>query len=158
MQIRWDEEGWHFEEMDPFEIGLLRELPASALLDDEAARERILSSPTHGADAEADQEWREHVVPGLAELFRSNVDVVVDDLAAMRTHGEESSVHIPAKNARAWIHTLNQARLALGAMHGVTEADIEGRRRTRSRAKAKALMQIEVYGMLLGLLLAHTEI
>jgi hypothetical protein len=158
MQIRWDEEGWYFEEMDPFAAELLRELPACAVPDDDAARERIFTSPTGGADATADQEWRENVVPDLAALFQSHVDVVVGDLAAMKTEGEEASVHVPVAHARAWIHTLNQARLALGARHGVTDDDTAGRRKTRSRAKAYGLMQIDFYGMLLGLILGHTEI
>ncbi|MEQ1853077.1 MAG: DUF2017 family protein [Chthoniobacteraceae bacterium] len=158
MQIRWDEEGWYFEQMDSFPAGLLRELPACAVPDDEAARERIFSSPTGGADATADQEWSENVVPDLAALFQSHVDVVIGDLAEMKTEGEASSVHVPVVHARAWIHTLNQARLALGARHGVTDDDTAGRRRTRSRTKAHGLMQIDFYGMLLGLILAHTEI
>lgn len=158
MQVRRDEEAWHFEEMDPFVVELLRELPGCAVIDDDKARRRICSSPTQGADKEADQEWRENVEPEMRELFQSHVDVVVSDLAAMKAEGESTSIRIPAANARAWVHTLNQARLALGAKHDVTENDVQGRRKARTNAKMFALMQIDFYGMLLSLLLQHTEI
>ena len=158
MEIRWNEDEWCFEEMDPFVCELLRALPSCALLDDDVAHGRIFSSPTRGADKEADQEWKETVTPELRELFQTHVDVVISDLATMKIDGESSSLRIPAANACAWIHTLNQARLALGARHGVTENDVEGRRKPRSKAKAHALMQIDFYGTLIGLLLTRTEI
>jgi hypothetical protein len=158
MHVHRDEEAWHFEGMDPFVVELLRELPGCAMMDDDKARRRICSSPTHGADQEADQEWRENVEPELRELFQSHVDVVVSDLAAMKTEGESSSIQIPAANARAWVHTLNQARLALGAKHDFTESELQGRRKARTNAKLFAVMQIDFYGMLLSLLLRHTEL
>ena len=158
MEIRWNTDEWCFEEMDPFVCELLRALPSCALPDDDAAHERIFSSPTQGADKESDQEWRENVIPELREHFQAHVDAVISNLNAMTTEGELSAVRIPAANALAWIHTLNQARLALGARHGITGSDIEGRRKPRSSAKAHALMQIDFYGTLLGLLLARTEI
>jgi hypothetical protein len=158
MQIRREEEAWNFEEMDPFVAELLRELPGSAVPDDDKSRQRVFTSPTAGADEEADEEWRENVEPELRELFQSHVDVVVGDLAGMKTDRETSSLRIPDANSRAWIHTLNQARLALGAKHGVTDADTAGRRKNRQPAKAYALLQIDFYGMLLSLLLRHTEL
>jgi len=158
MQIRWDEDGWHFEEMDAFVLGLLRQLPGCAAADDDAAQARIFSSPTQGADMQEDQDWRENVTPELRELFQSHVDTVRADLAHLKTQGETSSLAIPAANARAWIHTLNQARLALGTKHGVTEDDIEARRKVRGNAKAYALLQIDFYGMLLGMLLSRTDL
>ena len=158
MEIRLDEAGWHFGEMDSFVIEMLRELPGRAATDDDAARARIFSSPTDGADAQEDQDWRENVTPELREFFQSHVDVVRGNLAQLKTDGATATLSIPIANARAWIHTLNQARLALGARHGVTEDDIEVRRKPRSEAKAYALMQIDFYGMLLGLLLSRTEL
>lgn len=158
MEIRWDEDGWHFEEMDSLVLDLLGQLPGCALTEDEAAEARIFSSPTAGADAQEDEDWRENVMPELRELFQSHVDTVRGDLAHLKTEGETSSLHIPVANALAWIHTLNQARLALGAKHGVTEDDIEARRKVRGNAKAYALLQIDFYGMLLGLILSRTEL
>jgi hypothetical protein len=158
MEIRTSEKGWVFEDIDPLIGELLRGLPGCAAVDDEATRARIFSSPTGGADREIDEEWRENMEPDMRELFQSHVDVVVGDLAAMTEKDDSSTLSIPAKNARAWIHTLNQARLALGAKHGVTEEDTAGPKRRRASAKTFALMQIDFYAMLLSLLLGQTEL
>lgn len=158
MEIRSSEKGWLFEDIDPLIGELLRGLPGCAAVDDDAARRRIFSLPTAGGDAEADQEWCENVVPEMRELFQSHVDVVTGDLAAMKEAGDSFTLNIPVQNARAWIHTLNQARLALGAKHGVTDDDTAGRKRRTTGAKAFALMQIDFYAMLLSLLLGQTEL
>ena len=157
MEIRMSDQGLVFEEMDPFIVELLRSLPACASTEDEAAHRRIFSTPTNGTDAEADRDWRENVEPGMSELFKSHVDIVAADLGAIRQQADAYTLTVQAENARAWVHTLNQARLALGARHGVTDDDTGGRRR-HTGAKAFAIMQIDFYGMLLSMLLAWTEI
>lgn len=157
MEIRANDEGWIFEDIDPLIGQLLRALPGCSATDDEVARRRIFTSPTAGADPEADEEWRENVEPDMRQLFQSHVDVVAGDLAEMTEEEGSLTLDIPVQNARAWIHTLNQARLALGAKHGVTDADTSGRRKRHSSAKAFALMQIDFYAMILSLLLAQTE-
>ena len=160
MEIQSSDEGWVFSEMDPFIAELFRILPASAAPDDDASRKRIFSAPTRGRDAAAanlNRDWSEYVEPDLRELFKTHVDIVAADLARMKGGEESSTLGIPVKNARAWIHTLNQARLALGARHGVTDDDTAGRRRPRG-PKAFAIMQIDFYGMLLSALLEHTEL
>lgn len=151
------ERGWVFAEMESLIVELLRGLPACADPDDEASRRRIFSAPTGGADAVADREWHEEVEPEMRELFQSHVEAVAADVAGIQQTGESFSLSIPAENARAWIHTLNQARLALGARHGVTDDDTAGRRRPRG-PKAFAIMQIDFYAMILSALLEHTEI
>ena len=157
MEVRTSEEGWVFAEMEPLIVELLRGLPACADPDDEASRARIFPTPTAGDDPETDREWREENEPEMSELFQTHVDVVAADLAAIRHEGDVFTLGIPAVNSRAWIHTLNQARLALGARHGVTDDDTAGRRRHRG-AKAFAIMQIDFYGMLLSMLLSRTEL
>ncbi len=157
MEIQVSEEGWVFAEMEPLIVELLRGLPACADPDDEASRRRIFSTPTAGDDPQADSEWREEVEPEMRELFQTHVEVVAADLAAIRQNGDAFTLSIHAKNSRAWIHTLNQARLALGARHGVTDDDTAGRRRPRG-PKAFAIMQIDFYAMLLSMLLERTEL
>ena len=160
MEIQSSDEGWVFSEMDPFIAELFRILPASAAPDDDASRKRIFSAPTRGRDAAAanlNRDWSEYVEPELRELFKTHVDIVAADLALMKGEEESLTLRIPAKNARAWIHTLNQARLALGARHGVTEDDIEDRQ-PKNAAEGFALMQIDFYGTILSLLLSRTEL
>ena len=158
MELRWDDDGWHFEEMDSLVTELLGHVPSCAMIQDDAAEARIFTSPTQGADASDDQDWRENVVPELRELFQSHVDIVRGDLARLKTEGGHSAIDIPAANGRAWIHTLNQARLALAAKHGITEEEIEARRKVHGVDKSYALLQIDFYGMLLGLILSRTEL
>jgi len=157
MEIRTTDEGWVFADMDPLIVDLLRGLPDFAATDDEAARARIFSSLTGGADPGADREWREDVGPELHALFKNHVDVVSSDLRTIQGEGDAFTLTIALENAQAWIHPLNQARLVLGAIHGVTEDDTAGRRR-HSGAKAFAIMQIDFYGMLLSLLLSRTDL
>lgn len=157
MEIQMREGGWVFAEMEPLIVELLQGLPACADPGDDAARRRIFSAPTAGADPQADRDWSEEVEPEMRELFRTHVDVVAADLVAIIQDGKKSTLGIPDGHARAWIHTLNQARLALGARHGVTDDDTAGRRRHRG-AKAFAIMQIDFYGMLLSMLLERTEL
>ncbi len=157
MEIQISEEGWVFCEMEQVIVELLRMVPAAAAPDDDAARKRIFSAPTGGADADADSEWREYVEPELRELFKTHTDVVAADLSAMEEKDETFTLRIPAAHGRAWIHTLNQARLALGARHDVTDDDTNGHRR-QSGAKGFAIMQIDFYAMLISMMLGNTEL
>ena len=157
MEIQISDEGWVFDDMDRVVVELLRILPACAAPDDDAARKRIFSAPTGGADADADSDWREYVEPELRELFKTHTDLVAADLSALEEKEESFTLRIPAAHGRAWIHALNQARLALGARHDVTEDDTNGRR-PHSGAKGFAIMQIDFYGMLIAMLLGNTEL
>lgn len=157
MEVRNDDEGWVFREIDPLICELLRILPDCAAPDDDAARKRIFTTPTAGEDTAADEDWHEYIEPELRKLFKSHTDIAAADIATMDRQGDLFTLTISLANARAWIHTLNQARLALAARHGLTEADTEGRNRLDGE-KGFAVMQIDFYAMLLSLLLSRTEL
>ncbi len=157
MNIVWGAKNIVFSEFDELITNLLRQLADCAETDDDAARARIYSSPTRGADEEMDDEWREHVEPGLRELFASHTDLVRADLATL-AEAENATLTVPTSHAAAWVHTLNQARLALAARHDITQADMEGERPPKTHDTAFAMLQIEIYGAILGLILQHTEI
>ena len=157
MEIRNEEDRWVIEEIDPFIAELLRILPECAAPDDDPARKRIFTTPTAGQDTAADEDWHEYVEPQLRELFKSHTDIAAADIAAMEMRDDLASLTIPFANGRAWIHTLNQARLALGARHGVTESDTEGLGRLNGE-KGFAVMQIDFYAMILSVLLSRTEL
>jgi hypothetical protein len=158
MNFLWDEGDVVFGELDEFWSELFRRLPESAATIDEPVRKRLFGGPTGGKDPDADAEWKEVVEPELDELFQSHVEVVAADLENMREIEGEMTLRVPAEHIRAWIHTLNQARLAIGARNGVTEEDMEGRRAFDSQEKGFAMLQIEVYGVVLGFLLRHSEL
>lgn len=158
MRIEWSSEQVIFSEIDAFIADALRQIPICASSCEDKAIARLYPAPTGGVDEDADEDWREHVVPGLNELFQSHIGVVVKDLAEMREEGESFTLTFPAGHTRAWMHTLNQARLALGALHDITEADMEGRTKVADVEKSYALFQIEIYGFILSLMLQHTEL
>jgi hypothetical protein len=114
------------------------------------ARARIFPTLTGGREPEADEDWREYVEPDLKRLFQDALDVVEEDLKKL---GPDSSrkgqaLRIPVKNLEAWIHALNQARLALAARHGFTEKDMDGRVPIEGDDRALALFQVHLYGFL----------
>ena len=157
MIIQRQEDEIVFRGVDSFFEELLRQLPESALPGDAASRARIFTPLTGGRDREADAEWQELNEPELRELFKSHLDVVADDLKNLTGEEDDRSVSFPLNHVPAWIHTLNQARLAIAARYGFTEDDIEGRVDV-SPKKAVILRQIEIYAELLGFLLQHTDL
>lgn len=158
MNIRWDDGDVEFGALNGFLSDLLRRLPLCAEAEDEAARGRLFGSPTGGKDLAADADWKEIIEPELEQLFKSHLDIVAEDLQLMREENGECSLRVSGDHLRAWVHTLNQARLALGARHEITEDDMEGKREIEDEAKGFALLQIEIYGLVLGFLLRHTDL
>jgi hypothetical protein len=158
MNFQWEDGDVVFGELDDFWTELLRRLPETAAVQDEPARRRLFGGPTGGADPDADAEWQEVVEPELRELFQSHIEIVERDLQNIREVDGERCLRVPAEHLRAWVHTLNQARLAVGARNGITEDDMEGRRAFDTQEKGFAMLQIEVYGLVLGFLLRHTDL
>ena len=158
MNFQWEDGSVVFGELDEFWTELLRRLPESAAVYDEPAQRRLFGGPTAGNDPESDAEWKEVVEPELRELFESHIEVVERDLQNILEIDGDTSLRVPADHLRAWVHTLNQARLAIGARNGITEDDMEGRRAFDTQEKGFAMLQIEVYGLVLGFLLRHVEL
>lgn len=147
-----------FGELDEFLGNLIQRLPECAESESEAARKRLFGPPTAGRDPEADEDWREVVEPEMRELFQSHIDIVTEDLQGLEKHDGEHVLRVPVEHLPAWVHTLNQARLALGAEYDVTEEDMSGHNLLLTdQSKGFALLQIEVYGLILGVLLRHME-
>ena len=130
-----------FEEIEPFFLDLLRQLPGDADPgDNAAARDRLHGSPMSAADDgdEFIDDWREHIEPEIRDLFRSARDIVAGDLAPLPasgmapTDGEQQFnpaafvptrhiLEIPPGHAEAWLSILNQARLVIAAKRGFEE-------------------------------------
>jgi len=157
MKMGWDEDAFTITELDPLTAELLRRIPGCASADDDAARRRIFPSPTGGTEEEADADWRETVEPELHELFASNVETVQGDLKKMEQVEEGMRLTVPVKHAPAWIHTINQARLALGARHHISEDHMNGVEMPPDPQDAFAVFQVEFYGAVLSFLIYHSE-
>ena len=90
-----------FSLISPWELKTLRSIPGFADPSGvPGAKERLFPDPVIEADADPDHlaDWREYVVPDLADLFRSSLDVITSDVA----NAEEAEVvEEPAGKSRA---------------------------------------------------------
>ena len=157
MKMGWNEETFTITELDPLTAELLRRIPGCASTEDETTRRRLFPTPTGGNEEEADAEWRENVEPELQELFATNVETVEADMKMMEETEEGMQLVVPINHAPAWIHTINQARLALGARHNITEENMNGHAMPKDPQDAFAVFQVEFYGVLLSFLVYHAE-
>lgn len=136
--------------LDLFCAELLRQITSCARVEEgDPAADRIFSAPTLGKDKEADAEWKELVEPDLRELFESALDTVDRDLASFRQQPgvRVETLRIPISHLRSWVHSLNQARLALGARYGIDEKDMDEIGLGRD-ARSLAIFQIHFYGII----------
>jgi hypothetical protein len=138
--------------MDLFCIELLHQIRLSAKVDGDAkVQERLFPSPTGGRDHETDEEWREYVGPGLQDTFDSNLAVIEQDLRNFpppTPADDRHTLHVPIDHLDAWIHGLNQARLAIAARYDFTEKEMEASIPMEGDTRALALFQVHFYGWL----------
>jgi hypothetical protein len=156
---RIDEQTIAIEDLDLFLCELLQQIPVSAdPSGSESACSRLYSSPTHGAEPEFDEEWKEYVEPEMHQQFESALDVVREDMSDLPS-GEGDAHHtlfVPVDHLESWIHALNQARLALGSRYEVTEEDMDSIP-TGGDERALAIFQIHLYGYLQERFLTELE-
>ena len=129
---------------------ILQIVPSASATDDPAVQHRLYSSPSGGREAEFDEDWKNYVKPDLQNIFRSAQEIVEGDLKRFDPDesDESSTVRIPVKNLEAWIHTLNQARLAISARYDFSEEEMEKRVSVGGDARGLALFQVHFYGFL----------
>ena len=136
--------------LDPFALDLLRQIAGCASDDDPAAQARLFPSPTNGAEGQLDHDWKNYVEPDLRRLFQSSLEVIEEDLESgvSGSSSKARTLQIPIAHLDAWIHGLNQARLAIVARHGFSSAELEGETPLEGSARALALFQTHFYGFL----------
>ena len=131
---------------------LLHQIRSSAEPGDSlAVKQRLFPAPTREKKSDFRQEWKEYVEPELAELFASHLDVIEKDLQGFPQEDDDKrrhTLHIPVKHLEAWIHGLNQARLAIAARNHFTERDMDGPIPLEGDERALALFQVWFYGIL----------
>ena len=112
--------------LPPLFVELLLELPFLLAADPpEAVRRRLFPDP--GADEAINAEWRRAQHPELFALLADAQAIVRDDLASLAPSKEMPwwTLEVPAAHVNAWISALNAGRLAHGALHEVTQRDME---------------------------------
>lgn len=147
--------------LDPLLADLLRQIPASADPgDNENARARLFSSPTHDLEEiEMLEDWREYVAPELAQLFQSSIEVVAADLQRLHVDPKNgnASLSLTLDRLESWVHGLNQARLALVARHEFAEDEMEKFLPLTGGERPLALLQVRFYGILQELFLRELD-
>lgn len=142
--------------LDEFLAGILREIP-SAGTPSEANEARLFPCPTSGAEPEADEEWNQFVRPELEQLFADHRQLVARDLQGLRDCGARGlEVDIPIAHLGAWIHSLNQARLALTELHALQEKEVD-EENPQFGLRGVVVFQVQFYGLMQEWLLAHTD-
>lgn len=111
---------------EPFAVILL-ELPELFKKASADPRVKTRLFPDAYDDLEANDEWRKHVTPETEHLFQSATTLVCNDLKTLAREPLRRSFKLTIRKTslRAWVTSLNAARLSLGAIHRVTEEDME---------------------------------
>lgn len=152
MEICREQEMLVVRELDPFLAELLRQIPASARVDDSAAVEaRIYSAPAAASERELCREWKTYVVPELQRLFQSATERVALDLEQLLSCKPMANctLRVPLAHADAWLSALNQARLAIAARYSFTDHELRDQYRSPLGSRRDlALFQVNFYGFL----------
>ena len=134
--------------LDPVLLDCLHALPEILdQRDQPAARQRLLPDPT--TDPAINADWQQAIAPELRHLFVAAGDTVVRDLTGITPGGE---LTFAAEHLNAWMSALNEARLILGEIFHITDADMETTEFDVTTAKGLAVFRIHVLGYFLQLL------
>lgn len=143
----------------PLLAGFLREIPALLGADQpDAVRRRLYPDPS--LDEEVAAEWRRAQHPELFALMADSKRIVEHDLVSLHRPKRKRSfrLEIAAAHVAAWISALNAARLALGAVHEVTAADMDPGREPTYDERGLAILRIDLYGWLQATLIEATPL
>jgi hypothetical protein len=154
-----DEKHVQIAGINPYLAVCLFELPeVLAKRDHPSAHDRIFP-PLTGTDATFDGEWHDLVGPDLRHLFVSAGETVVRDLTSMREdplREKHMQVIFPVEHVPAWMSAVNEARLILGALHQITEDDMNQEEPNPDDPKTLAILKISILGELMGYLVDFT--
>jgi hypothetical protein len=153
MDICRRKDGLEISELDPFLAELLRQIPASASVENSpTAQERIFSHPAAQTEKEIRSEWKLYVEPELQRLFRSATDTVTADLEQLSGNEKafaNRTLFIPAAHADAWLNALNQARLVIAARNEFSDGELSDNYRSPIGSRRDlSLFQVNFYGFL----------
>ncbi len=142
--------------LDEFLSALLRDVPLIGTPSGRSEK-RLFPDPTGGTESQTDADWRELVRPELEEHFALNRDIVREDLEQLRpTRGGGFELEIAVAHLPQWIHSLNQARLALDAHHQIGERQLDEESEL-SGEEGLAMFQIQFYGLLQEWMLSRVD-
>jgi hypothetical protein len=121
--------------------------------DSPIVRPRLFPDPMP-SDQKANAEWQRLIGPELRHLFASAGEIVVRDLTALSPDPDSDqlcALTFPAEHMKAWMSTLNEARLIMGEQFQVAEEDMSAADFDVCTPKGLAVFRIHVLGYLLQL-------
>ena len=98
-------------------------------------------------------EWHRLMDAELRHLFESARDTFAGDLAAADLGTGE--IEFPAKHLKAWMSALNQVRIVLSELHQFDSGDMQRDDFTPGVARDAALLQVQVLGVVMQVLVEH---
>jgi Domain of unknown function (DUF2017) len=115
--------------LDASEVELLRAVPGElqtvlagpATKDDPVYNRLFPSAYLDPTEESAEREWQELVHPELLRERLAAVELVTSTLDRAVTKRGRAEVELAPEEVDAWLHVLNDARLALGTRLGITE-------------------------------------
>lgn len=119
---RVENQGLRLSGLLPGDLSLLEQIPVHAeTTGAPEAEERLFPDPIREEETarsqQANDDWRDHVVPDLRQEFSRQLDVVSQDVKAAVRHSGKSGIRysltIPFDHVEAWYGALNQARLVM---------------------------------------------
>ena len=160
MEIRRQGETLELAELYPFLAELLRQIPESTKIEGcDQAEQRIFSPPAPQSEEELCKEWKLYVQPELRRLFQTATETVAADLRPLNGSNKpfaNCTLRIPIKHAEAWLNALNQARLAIAAKYGFSEAELSDHYRSPIGSRRDlGLFQVNFYGFLQEFILSE---
>ena len=152
-----DEKDIRISGIPPLLVFCLRELPhILEKRDTPDARGRLFATPTRD-DPKINADWEQFMVPELRHLFVTAGETVGRDLAKLEEESAENHsccITFAAAHLNAWMSAINEARLILGELFGVTEQDMNREDLDLEDPKQFAVLKIGALGWLLGHLIA----
>ena len=138
----------HVTGLDPVILDCLHALPEIFdQRDQPAARRRLLPDPT--TDRAINADWQQTITPELRHMFVAATDTVTRDLTGITPDGE---LTFAVEHLNAWMSALNEARLILGELFHITDADMDTPEFDVTTPKGLAVFRIHVLGYFLQLL------
>lgn len=138
--------------IDPVVLDSLFALPEILEQRDKpGVRDRLLPLPTE-SDETLNVDWQQNVTPDLRHLFVSASETVLRDLTGVVPDPQAKHLQqltFPTEHLNAWLSAVNQARLILGELHHVTEADMALTDFNLGEPHDLAVFRIHVLGYLL---------
>lgn len=150
MEIEVLEDGTtEFRKVPEFLMEMLREVPAAAGSGDPRVEARFFPPPVPaGSEDGLEEDWAAYVQPELQATFLESREVIAADLRGARKAGKSWTIRIPLHHADAWLHALNQARIAIAASNDFSEEDLSAELPVEvATDRDRSLLRMHFYGM-----------